>query len=96
MEFATKCLRAGYQPKNGEPGALPIVQSTTYKYDTTEQVAKLFDLQAAGFFYSRLANPTVDSVEQKDRRFRRRCWCNLYIIRTGRRVPVHYEHRAVR
>lgn len=65
MEFATKCLRAGYQPKNGEPGALPIVQSTTYKYDTTEQVAKLFDLQAAGFFYSRLANPTVDSVEQK-------------------------------
>lgn len=65
MEFATKCLHAGYQPKNGEAGALPIYQSTTFKYDTTEQVAKLFDLQAAGFFYSRLANPTVDAVEQK-------------------------------
>lgn len=65
MEFATKCLRAGYQPKNGEPGALPIVQSTTFKYDTTDEVSKLFDLQAAGFFYSRLGNPTVDAVEQK-------------------------------
>ena len=65
MEFATKCLHAGYQPKNGEAGALPIYQSTTFKYDSTEQVAKLFDLQAAGFFYSRLANPTVDAVEQK-------------------------------
>lgn len=65
MEFATKCLHAGYQPKNGESGALPIIQSTTFKYDTTDEVAKLFDLQAAGFFYSRLANPTVDAVEQK-------------------------------
>lgn len=65
MEFATKCLHAGYTPKNGEPGALPIIQSTTFKYDTTEEVAKLFDLQAAGFFYSRLANPTVDAVERK-------------------------------
>lgn len=65
MEFATKCLHAGYQPKNGEPGALPIYQSTTFKYDSTDEVAKLFDLQAAGFFYSRLANPTVDAVERK-------------------------------
>ena len=65
MEFATKCLHAGYQPKNGEAGALPIYQSTTFKYDSTDEVAKLFDLQAAGFFYSRLANPTVDAVEQK-------------------------------
>ena len=65
MEFATKCLHGGYEPQNGEPGALPIIQSTTFKYDSTAQVAKLFDLQAAGFFYSRLANPTVDAVEQK-------------------------------
>ena len=65
MEFATKCLHGGYEPKNGEPGALPIIQSTTFKYDSTEQVAKLFDLEAAGFFYSRLANPTVDNVEKK-------------------------------
>lgn len=65
MEFATQCLHAGYTPKSGEPGALPIVQSTTFKYDTTDQVAALFDLKAAGFFYSRLSNPTVDAVEQK-------------------------------
>ena len=65
MEFATKCLHGGYEPKNGEPGALPIYQSTTFKYDSTAEVAKLFDLQAEGFFYSRLANPTVDSVEKK-------------------------------
>lgn len=65
MEFATKCLHGGYEPKNGEPGALPIYQSTTFKYDSTADVAKLFDLQAEGFFYSRLANPTVDYVEKK-------------------------------
>ena len=65
MEFATKCLHGGYEPKNGEPGALPIYQSTTFKYDSTAEVAKLFDLQAEGFFYSRLANPTVDYVEKK-------------------------------
>ena len=65
MEFATQCLHAGYEPKNGEPGALPIIQSTTFKYDKTADVAALFDLKAAGFFYSRLANPTVDAVERK-------------------------------
>lgn len=65
MDFATTCLHGGYEPQNGEPGALPIYQSTTFKYDNTAEVAKLFDLQAEGFFYSRLANPTVDAVEQK-------------------------------
>ena len=65
MDFASTCLHGGYEPQNGEPGALPIYQSTTFKYDSTAEVAKLFDLQAAGFFYSRLANPTVDAVEQK-------------------------------
>ena len=65
MDFATTCLHGGYEPQNGEPGALPIYQSTTFKYDSTAEVAKLFDLQAEGFFYSRLANPTVDAVEQK-------------------------------
>lgn len=65
MNFATKCLHAGYEPENGQPGALPIYQSTTFKYDSTEDVARLFDLQANGFFYSRLANPTVDFVEKK-------------------------------
>lgn len=65
MEFATNCLHAGYSPKNGEAGALPIVQSTTFKYDTVQDIADLFDLKTSGFFYSRLSNPTVDAVEQK-------------------------------
>ncbi len=65
MEIETQCLYAGYSPKNGEPQALPICQSTTFKYESTEQVSKLFDLEEAGFFYSRIANPTVDAVEQK-------------------------------
>lgn len=65
MELETLCLHAGYTPKNGESRVMPIVQSTTFKYDSTAEVAKLFDLEASGFFYSRLGNPTVDHVEQK-------------------------------
>ena len=65
MELETLCLHAGYTPKNGEPRVVPICQSTTFTYDTTRDVAKLFDLEAPGFFYSRLGNPTVDAVEQK-------------------------------
>lgn len=65
MKVETKCLHAGYEPKNGEPRALPIYQSTTYKYDSTEFVGKLFDLTAEGHMYSRISNPTVDAVEKK-------------------------------
>lgn len=61
----TKCIQEGYQPENGQPRVLPIYQSTTYKYDSSEHVGKLFDLEEDGFFYSRLANPTVDAVEKK-------------------------------
>jgi O-acetylhomoserine (thiol)-lyase len=61
----TKCIQDGYTPKNGEARVLPIYQSTTFKYDSSEHVGKLFDLAESGFFYSRLANPTVDAVEQK-------------------------------
>lgn len=61
----TKCVQEGYQPKNGEPRVLPIYQSTTFKYDSSEHVGKLFDLTEDGFFYTRLANPTVDCVERK-------------------------------
>ncbi|WP_313132101.1 O-acetylhomoserine aminocarboxypropyltransferase/cysteine synthase family protein [Anaerocolumna sp.] len=61
----TKCIQEGYVPKNGEARVLPIYQSTTFKYDSSEHVGKLFDLAESGFFYSRLANPTVDAVEQK-------------------------------
>ncbi len=61
----TKCIQEGYMPKNGEARVLPIFQSTTYKYDSSEHVGRLFDLAESGFFYSRIANPTVDAVEQK-------------------------------
>ena len=65
MKTESLCLHAGYEPGNGEPRVVPIVQSTTFKYSTTAEVAKLFDLADAGFFNSRLGNPTVDAVEQK-------------------------------
>ncbi len=61
----TKCVQGGYVPKNGEPRQIPIYQSTTFKYDTGEDMGKLFDLEAAGYFYSRLANPTCDTVAAK-------------------------------
>lgn len=61
----TTCIQGGYQPENGDPRVLPIYQSTTYKYDSSEHVGKLFDLKADGFFYTRLNNPTVDCVERK-------------------------------
>ena len=59
------CIQAGYQPKNGESRMIPIVQSTTFKYDTSEDMGKLFDLEESGYFYTRLANPTNDYVAAK-------------------------------
>lgn len=61
----TQCLQAGYSPKNGEPRVLPIVQSTTFKYESSEEMGNLFDLEASGYFYTRLANPTNDCVAAK-------------------------------
>lgn len=65
QSIATTCVQAGWRPQNGEPRQLPIIQSTTFKYDTGELMAKLFDLEANGYFYSRLQNPTCDSVAAK-------------------------------
>jgi len=65
MKIETQCLHEGYHPKNGEPRALPIYQSTTYTYDSTEHIGKLFDLTAEGHMYSRISNPTVAAVEEK-------------------------------
>ena len=65
MERETKCIHAGYSPKNGESRMIPIVQSTTFKYDSSEDMGKLFDLEAEGYFYTRLANPTNDYVAKK-------------------------------
>ena len=62
---ATKCIHSGYTPKNGEPRQLPINQSTTYKYDSSVEMGKLFDLEAEGYFYTRLQNPTNDAVAAK-------------------------------
>ncbi len=61
----TKCVQGGYTPGNGEPRQIPIVQSTTFKYETSADMAKLFDLEASGYFYSRLQNPTCDTVAAK-------------------------------
>ena len=64
-EIETKCVQSGYRPGNGEPRQVPIVQSTTFKYATSEDMGKLFDLEASGYFYSRLQNPTCDTVAAK-------------------------------
>ncbi len=61
----TVCVQGGYTPKNGEPRQIPIIQSTTFKYDTSEDMGKLFDLEASGYFYTRLQNPTNDYVAAK-------------------------------
>ena len=61
----TRCVQAGYTPGNGEPRQIPIIQSTTFKYETSEEMGKLFDLEASGYFYTRLQNPTNDMVAAK-------------------------------
>ncbi len=65
MKQETKCLHSGYEPKNGEPRQVPIYQSTTFKYDSSDDMGKLFDLEASGYFYTRLQNPTNDFVAAK-------------------------------
>ncbi|MDD4715190.1 MAG: O-acetylhomoserine aminocarboxypropyltransferase/cysteine synthase [Oscillospiraceae bacterium] len=64
-QIGTNCIQAGYTPKNGEPRVIPIVQSTTFKYDTSEDMGQLFDLESSGYFYTRLQNPTNDYVAAK-------------------------------
>lgn len=65
LKISTLCVQAGWEPKNGEPVLPPIVQSTTFKYDNTEEMAMLFDLKKEGYFYTRLQNPTNDAVAKK-------------------------------
>ena len=64
-KIETKCIQSGYEPGNGEPRQIPIIQSTTFKYDTSQDMGKLFDLEAEGYFYTRLQNPTNDYVAAK-------------------------------
>ena len=65
MKIETKCVQAGYEPKNGESRMIPIIQSTTFKYDSSAEMGKLFDLEKSGYFYTRLQNPTNDMVAAK-------------------------------
>ena len=65
QNIETICIQGGYNPANGQPRQLPIIQSTTYRYDTSEDMGKLFDLESDGYMYSRLANPTCDMVAKK-------------------------------
>ena len=65
MKLETKCLHSGYTPKNGDPRVMPIVQSTTYVYDSTDDVAAVFDDPTKSLIYSRFENPTTDCVEKK-------------------------------
>jgi bifunctional ADP-heptose synthase (sugar kinase/adenylyltransferase) len=65
MKIDTLCVQGGWQPKKGEPRQVPIYSSTTFKYETTQQMGDLFDLKASGYFYTRLANPTNDKVAKK-------------------------------
>ena len=78
----TKCIQSGYQPGNGEPRVLPIYQSTTFKYDSSDQMGRLFDLEESGYFYTRLQNPTNDAVAAKI--------CDL----EGGKLLCHYEYRG--
>ena len=64
-KIETICVQGGYKPGNGEPRQVPIIQSTTFKYDTSEAMAKLFDLEASGYFYTRLQNRKNDYVAQQ-------------------------------
>ena len=65
MKQETKCIQAGYEPGNGESRMIPIIQSTTFKYDSSEAMGRLFDLEESGYFYTRLQNPTNDQVAAK-------------------------------
>lgn len=65
LSIETQCIQSGYEPKNGEPRVLPLYQSTTYKYDSADEVGQLFDLEKSGHMYSRISNPTVEALETK-------------------------------
>ena len=84
----TICVQGGWQPKNGEPRVLPIYQSTTFKYATSEEMGKLFDLEEEGYFYSRLQNPTNDVVARSGGRR----GSHAHIFRPGGNDACCYQH----
>ena len=90
-QLDTLCIHAGYQPKNGEPRVAPIVQSTTYVYESSKEMGALFDLQEDGFFYTRLANPTNDVVEKKIAALEG-AWAPAHLLRPGCQFDGRAEH----
>lgn len=92
MKIETKCLHAGYTPKNTEPRVVPIVQSTTYVYDSTDDVAAVFDDPTKSLIYSRFENPTVMAVEEKINALEARYRCYVYIKRSGRFTALASQH----
>ena len=84
-QIGTQCVHAGYTPGNGEPRNIPIVQSTTFRYETSEAMGKLFDLEESGYFYTRLQNPTNDHLRSggRDRR-------HADLLRPGRLLLLHF------
>ncbi len=82
----TTCVQGGYRPGNGEPRQIPIVQSTTFRYETSEAMGRLFDLEDTGYFYTRLQNPTNDTVSSENRRDGRWNRSNADIFRTGSKL----------
>ena len=80
-QIETKCIQSGWHPKRGEPRVLPIYQSTTFKYDTSDQMGRLFDLEDSGYFYTRLQNPTNDAVAAG-----RRCGGNAHFFWASRQL----------
>ncbi|MFQ9704067.1 MAG: PLP-dependent transferase [Enterocloster clostridioformis] len=92
MKDETKCLHAGYSPKNAEPRVVPIVQSTTYVYDSTEEVAAVFDDPMKSLIYSRFGNPTVMAVEDKNCTVGGWYRCYVYRFGTGGNLAFHSEY----
>ena len=95
MKTETKCLHSGYEPKSGEPRQLPIYQSTTWKYDSSDDMGKLFDLEASGYFYSRLQNPTCDMVAARVPQGNRRNETSMQLV-GGSRFRISQGARAER
>ena len=92
----TLCIHAGYHPGNGEPRVMPVVQSTTYTYDSSETMGNLFDLKEDGFFYTRIGNPTPGCGRKENRCVGRRRWGPAHIFGAGSFHDVHPEYLPCR
>ena len=94
--IGTKCVQAGYTPGSGEPRQVPIIQSTTFKYASSSDMGKLFDLEASGYFYSRLQNPTNDTVAAKIAALEGRLGGHAHLLRSGGQFLCRVQHRLLR